>query len=195
MKSVDKLRELPVFGAVSVDGDLNATNQRMVCATKEEILEIADEIEEEFALYSLRNYPKPFGSHEAMHMVLGTAADNFDTPEEAVDYMKGETSMPLPVDADGVPIRVGDKLIAYNERFDVEGVGDGIVIYRNEDDELGELFNPAATVHVKPRTLEDVLVDMLEAAIGYSDAHTDVSLVAVEKYADEIRELLGGDAE
>lgn len=100
------------------------------------------------------------------------------------DYMR------LPVDADGVPIRPGDKLIAYNERFDVEGIGDGIVIYRNEDDELGELFNPAATVHVKPRTLEDVLADF--AADVENDRNT---IETARKYADEIRELLGGDAQ
>ena len=61
--------------------------------------------------------------------------------------------------------------------------------------ENGSFYRPGLAKnhhHVKPRTLEDVLVDMLEDAVGYSDAHTDVSLVAVEKYADEIRELLGG---
>lgn len=150
MESVDKLRELPVFGAVSVDGDLNATNQRMVCATKEEVLEIADAIEAEIA----------------------------------------ERYMALPVDADGVPIRVNDRLIAYNERVDVEGVGDGIVIYRTENDELCLMFNPAAAIHVKPRTLEDVLADF--AADVENDRNT---IETARKYADEIRELLlGGDA-
>lgn len=107
---------------------------------------------------------------------LKAFADGIEAEVES-EYMK------LPVDADGVPIRPGDKLIGYNERFDVEGVGDGIVIFRAEDDELGELFNPAATIHVKPRTLEDVLMD------------AGVSIAAISDVAAEIRELLGGDAE
>lgn len=112
-----------------------------------------------------------------------------------------ERYMALPVDADGVPIRVGDKLIAYNERFDVEGIGDGIVIFRAENDELGELFNPAATIHAKPRTLEDVLrefagdyrraMNAFEEGDEYGPSITELTA----RCAAEIRELLGGDAE
>lgn len=112
-----------------------------------------------------------------------------------------ERYMALPVDADDVPIRPGDKLIAYNERFDVEGIGDGIVIFRAENDELGELFNPAATIHVKPRTLEDVLrefagdyrraMNAFEEGDEYGPSITELTA----RCAEEIRELLGGDAE
>lgn len=100
-----------------------------------------------------------------------------------------ERYLAIPLDADGVPIRVGDKLIAYNERVDVEGVGDGIVIYRTENDELCLMFNPAAAVHVKPRTLEDVLEE-------FADMPERIDRIAATKrYAEEIRELLlGGDA-
>ncbi|MBQ1449375.1 MAG: hypothetical protein IIZ12_00360, partial [Eggerthellaceae bacterium] len=111
-------------------------------------------------------------------------------------------------DADGVPIQIGDvlELPGMDDYYPSEVVR---LIYDGFEDEwffdgevLGSFtgqvghYDTAGWVHyVKPRTLEDVLVDMLEDAVGYSDAHTDVSLVAVEKYADEIRELLGGDAE
>ena len=47
MKSIEKLRELSTFGTVKVDSDLTTTNMLMVCATKQEINEIADEIEAE----------------------------------------------------------------------------------------------------------------------------------------------------
>lgn len=113
--------------------------------------------------------------------------------EEIADEIEAEIAeryQLLPVDADGVPIRPGDKLIAYNERFDVEGIGDGTVIFRAENDELGELFNPATTIHIKPRTLEDVLADF--AAEVERDNNT---IETARKYADEIRELMGGDAE
>lgn len=106
--------------------------------------------------------------------------------EIADNYMR------LPVDADGVPIRVGDEMFVYECEDDkpeiVKSVSQDRAWFGGK---LG--ISGYNLLHVKPRTLENVLVDMLEAAIGYSDAHTDVSLVAVEKYADEIRELLDGE--
>lgn len=112
------------------------------------------------------------------------------------DYMR------LPVDADGVPIRIGDVLDPPKGSEEYGRLMVTELTYDGEDWYFkGEIpasftgqagyFNVIGFAHVKPRTLENVLVDMLEAAIGYSDAHTDVALVAVEKYADEIRELLG----
>lgn len=47
MESIEKLHELNTFGTVKVDSDLVATKMPMVAATKEEINEIADEIEAE----------------------------------------------------------------------------------------------------------------------------------------------------
>lgn len=107
----------------------------------------------------------------------------------------------LPVDADGVPIHVGDELRGY-------GLQDGgaivkalngtmVIVGRLEGGEnyakSGLLWSASETRHYNPRTVEDVLVDMLETAVGYSDAHTTVALGAVERYAAEIRDLLGGD--
>ena len=120
------------------------------------------------------------------------------------DYIK------LPVDAYGEPIHMGDTVEGEMVFDDATAKGTVTTYHIHDNDEPDTVYikvdcgNGTWTIkelrikrcrHVKPRTLEDVLVDMLEAAIGYSDAHTDVSLVAVEKYADEIRELLGGDAE
>ena len=107
-----------------------------------------------------------------------------------------ERYMELPVDADGVPIHVGDEMVDSKTSRTVVAVAPKS--FMMDGYENGSFYRPGLAKnhhHVKPRTLEDVLVDMLEDAVGYSDAHTDVSLVAVEKYADEIRELLGGDAE
>lgn len=157
MKSVDKLRELPVFGAVSVDGDLNATNQRMVCATKEEILEIADEIEAEIA----------------------------------------ERYMELPLDADEVPIRPGDKLEFDGLTFDAFSVAEDVV-FRECDFNSGrytvDVYDHSDVRHVKSRTLEDVLEEYYDKR-GWDEAD-NCALNADEltaKYADEIRELFGSD--
>lgn len=168
MKSVDKLRELPVFGAVSISGDLNATNQLMVCATKEEVLEIADEIEAEIE----------------------------------------ERSMELPVDADGVPIRVGDKLEYRGLTFEAFSVAEDVV-FRECDFNSGrykvDVYDHSDVRHYNPRTLEDVLADVVTlCANTWKDdkspfAFYDVSDVMasdnIREYADEIRELLGGDTE
>lgn len=203
IESVDKLRE---YADSYVSWDL-------VPVARERLDAMLDEIEEEFALYSLRNYPKPFGSPEAMHMVLGTAADNFDTPEEAVDYMSGETSMPLPVDADGVPVRIGDVMeFAYDPPqdqpiFEVSGFGaKGALFYAPRGEIRARKTTTASVVrHHNPRTLEDVLADVVTlCANAWKDdkspfAFYDVSDVMasdnIREYADEIRELLGGDAE
>lgn len=107
-----------------------------------------------------------------------------------------ERYMELPLDADGVPIRVGDEL--YNgEVIAFGGLAEGGVVFVHRGFEDGnyilEAFASDVTHHVKPRTVEDVLVDMLETAVGYSDAHTTVALGAVERYAAELRDMLGGD--
>lgn len=109
-----------------------------------------------------------------------------------------EKYMELPVDADGVPIRVGDHMECDGEAFTVCAVAPGQV-HRwkvgiiGKSETVSIAYPPCQCRHVKPRTIEDVLVDMLETAVGYSDAHTEVSLVAVEKCADEIRELMEVD--
>ena len=111
--------------------------------------------------------------------------------EIAANYLE------LPRDADGVPVKPGEQMTDGQKRVDGMGIAKWDVVSVNECafyDMSGGCHVSNMCRHVKPRTLEDVLVDMLEVAVGYSDAHTDVSLVAVEKYADEIRELLGDDA-
>lgn len=168
MRSVDKLRELPVFGAVSVDGDLNATNKRMVCATKEEVLEIADEIEAEIAEYYLA----------------------------------------LPLDADGVPIRPGDKMDA-GEVFAVsENPGDGAVWFTcnsgfNNGEYRCEAFRGYCHHHVKPDALKELLDDVSKGIIcyprervtGYLEDNHSIGEAVMLDVRDRLRELLGGDAQ
>lgn len=130
-----------------------------------------------------------------------------DACDHLIDEIEAEIErdyMRLPVDANNEPIHVGDAVVAEKPfRPNIgEKPAEVVCMLLNSDgwaigdcDPRGHWFHPATLEHVKPRTLEDVLVDMLEAAVGYSDAHTDASLVAVEKYAPEICKLLGGDAE
>ena len=97
----------------------------------------------------------------------------------------------LPKDKDGRPIHVGDKLDGYNETTVVKRL-------TLDDDgwfmtcENGFWFDFTAFTHHKP-TVEKVMQEMLEKAVGYSDAHTTVALNAIAEYSAKLR--LAGDGE
>lgn len=99
----------------------------------------------------------------------------------------GTAYMPLPLDADGVPIRVGDVMVDYKTPRNVVAVApDSFMMDGYETDSF---YRPGLAKnhrHVK-RTLEDVLSDF--AAEVENDRNT---IETARKYADEIRELLGG---
>lgn len=112
------------------------------------------------------------------------------------DYME------LPVDADGVPICVGEDVVRTNDRLQPEtvciiGIGGRSVFFKHE----GRIKQNVAhnLHHVKPRTLEDVLREFTDEVIEWSGYSGPVSgdrtwSGMAAKYVDEIRELLGGDA-
>lgn len=97
-----------------------------------------------------------------------------------------ERYMELPLDADGVPIHVGDKMQYHGgEPFIVCAVAPG-VIHTWAAVKLGERkttydYTPIQCTHYKPRTLEYVL------------QCAGVSVAAIEDVAAEIRELLAVD--
>ena len=101
-----------------------------------------------------------------------------------------ERYMELPLDADGVPIRVGDVMLDYQTPRNVIAVAsDSFVMdgFKN-----GSFYRPGLACnhsHVKPRTLEDVLCDLEGMRGNYAD-YEDVVYRAAE-YAAEIRDLLG----
>ena len=98
----------------------------------------------------------------------------------------------LPLDADGVPIRVGDTVewLIKNGEYEVAAVGELVALKINDSGCVA--IAPNMLRHVKPRTLEEVLED-------YADKHYKLvrngngGMVADEtrKAATEIRELLG----
>lgn len=98
-----------------------------------------------------------------------------------------ERYMLLPVDADGVPIQVGDSMV------DVDGMPPlvatslttkGFCTY------FGTFYSGNTTYHSKKFYVEDVLRELVDVA-----KQGNVSSELLTKYADELRELLGGDAE
>lgn len=93
-----------------------------------------------------------------------------------------EHYMELPVDADGVPIHVGDVVAAQDEQpfevraFQLDELG-WFAIER-----LGSQWHVNQLHHVKPRTLFDVLAEVENGELSIDDA------------AAEIRELIRVDA-
>lgn len=101
----------------------------------------------------------------------------------------------LPKDADGVLVRVGDRMIdAEGNQFTVDSVDFGRhrVVHEGEAWMLwgdgADFFELAVTCrHHHAPTTEDVLCEMLEKAVGYSDAHTTVALNAIAEYAKRLQ--------
>ena len=97
-----------------------------------------------------------------------------------------------PVDADGVPIRVGDEL--YNGKvIAFGGLNEGGVVFVHRGFEDGnyilEAFASNVTHHVKPRTLEDVLADFAARVLNSGHQWGLDAQEATAECAAEIREL------
>lgn len=96
----------------------------------------------------------------------------------------------LPVDADGVPIRVGDKIEHRGHTGDVWLFG------ANEIMCTDRVCYPIGECHiVKPRTLEDVLLEFGNRVCNSGHQWGLDAADVVPQFADEIRELIGGDAQ
>jgi hypothetical protein len=124
---------------------------------------------------------------------------------EIVNEIEREVSerfIELPVDADGVPIHLGDLLWVLNDYpFYVHSIvvekdkafvkidtnREGIVAYKTDTYKTDECH------HAKSRTVEDVLTD-LEGLRGNGAMYEDVVMRAA-KLAQELRELLGIEAD
>ena len=111
----------------------------------------------------------------------------FDAACDEIESEIAERYMELPVDRDGVPIRVGDTMVytPTDNIFDVIAIApdcivdDGGYTYRN----FGNYRH-----YVKTRTIEDVLRDCCNEWNEHCGNDWEQSVYA--KYADEIRGLL-----
>lgn len=110
---------------------------------------------------------------------------------DAIEAELAERYIELPVDADGAPIHVGDYLHSdeTGRDFPCRGYSYGLngntprwTIECCYDPYSGtsEFVSAKSCHHVKPRTIEDVLLD------------AGVSRACVEDVAAELRELMGG---
>ena len=99
-----------------------------------------------------------------------------------------EKYMELPVDADGVLIRIGDTVSEVGDCVPMKVMS--LTFYEDCADVNACGMNPKLLVHVKPRTVENVLVEFYGE---FAKAKYGEDSEVLSHYADEIRELLGGD--
>ena len=110
----------------------------------------------------------------------------FDRLLAAIEQEVDERYIELPLDADGAPIRVGDKLKSkYGPKpFIVESMEFGSA-WTVWDSENGATRWPNECRHVKPRTVEDVLREFV-GEYQYSSG-PDYDEECVSKFAAELR--------
>ena len=172
--------------------EIKALEKLRECANHESACFFVN-LEQTFGLHRYKcgdSTVKPSGA-----VILNSIADKIEA-EIADSYMR------FPCDADGVPIRVGDKLEChangYDGAFTVFAIGNDIVVGNHDigwiRDNPSKWFHVASFCHhVKRRALEDVLNDFgRKFAENYHYPNADG---LVDETADEIRELMkeGGD--
>ena len=111
-------------------------------------------------------------NHEECNLLL-IAADEIER-EIAEKYM------PLPADVNGVLIRIGDTVRELDDCVPMKVMS--LTFYEDCVDVNAYGMNPNLLLHVKPRTVEDVLRDFLDVKVYTSKTY--------ERYADELRELI-----
>ena len=102
-----------------------------------------------------------------------------------------EKYIELPVDADGVLIRIGDTVRELDDCVPMKVMS--LTFYEDCVDVNACGMNPNLLRHVKPRTVEDVLRDCCNEWNEHCGDDWESGVYA--KYADELRELLGGDGD
>lgn len=148
-----------------------------------------DELRE--ALQSCRrteNTEHPFDTY----WITARAADVLiDAIEQAI----AERYMELPVDADGVPIHVVDTMVPWNgegETVVAAVCGDGLA------DECVPMHYAPNMHHAKPRTVEDVLADLVMKTTGINAHSLDDGMpyeldALIAEYAGRIEMMVRDD--
>jgi len=159
-------------------------------------MSITYELREEAQGYGRYVYTPPQAEH------LTDIADRIDAEhQKAMRELNNlaDVSVLLPVDVEGVPIRVGDVVdVTPTDKSTghMNVVVTSVIFKRSaalvtvDTADRPFTFWPNRIRHHHAPTVEDVLQKLLEQAVGYSDAHTTVALNAIAEYAArlELRE-------
>ena len=133
--------------------------------------------------------------------MLYESARQMDNPilKGIADCIKDEVDekyMPLPLDADGVPIHIGDEMVQNDKRIGrVTAVGfhaEPRVWVLPHGCYVSIVYMARGIVHYKPRTVEDVLGDVAREI--YADAGNEIRDMdfIIAKYAAELQMREGG---
>lgn len=138
-------------------------------------------------------------SIEKLRDCTWVGAGKVDDYLDAIEAEIAEKYMKLPCDCEGVPIHVGDYLQLAESRGHVIALTYcpcNELPWEWQCDSDGDWYNTKFTHHAKPRTVEDVLADYArDLASDRTDSYEHRIERLGTKYADELREMLGGDAE
>lgn len=112
---------------------------------------------------------------------------------DEIEREVSERYMPLPLDADGVPIRVGDKM----RNGTVTSIWDSGKGWEIILDYYRSAHRPCDLTHYHRPTIEDVLFEILEKAAprGFEDGSYVFGLSddEIAKYADKLREVIADE--
>lgn len=166
-----KLR-LAEEGRMSITDELRERidDEALPLSTRRELWNIADRIDAE---------------HER---ITHNLTDALHKQEDAMRELD-EKSVLLPVDANGVPIRVGDVMEwPTGETFEVAGIGDGTLFYIEDDGEYADWTGAITKRHHHTLTVEDVLRQVIASANNGTHVHgaLDTEQIVAE-YASKLR--------
>ena len=105
---------------------------------------------------------------------------------DGIEREIAEKYMELPVDADGVLIRIGDTVSEVGDCVPMKVMS--LTFYEDCVDVNACGMNPKLLVHVKPRTVEDVLRDCCNEWNEHCGDDWESGVYA--KYANELRDLI-----
>ena len=162
---------------MSIADELRDYAYHRVDVTRDPLLAIADNID---------------AAHRSALEKLAAQVDESGALPMTDENMAEHGWVRLPVDADGVPIRVGDKINVYQAKnVEVVGVGNQVVFTHHYMGDYHKHFAGDCHHHRAP-TVEDVLREFALACEDAGNAGPEVERIAAE-YAAKLR--LAGEGE
>lgn len=118
----------------------------------------------------------------------GVTIEGYRALADAIEAEIAERFMELPLDADGVPIRIGDTVCEVDVRVPIEVMS--LTFYEDCVDVNVCGMNPNMLRHVKPRTLDDVMAEYEELAANqnvkdYFEVSKELRTIQSEQFRDE----------
>lgn len=152
----------------------------------------------------LRDWARHVKDNPHLGELTDLGVRGLDAIAHGIEREVAERYVELPVDMDGVPIRVGET--CYDKRtgepFEVSSVEwNGVCWSAWSKPEQRHIYD--TITHVKPRTVEGAVRDFVNSVVTFKGSRDGIPIVGIDDslwrdyfdaFADEIRELMGVDA-